>query len=136
MHNVILLCGVPASGKTWVMSHLSGKYKCINNDDYIGKNRDQIITDVKNSAKESPVIVDCPFAERERREKLESVGLTVKPVFIVESPNVINNRYLSREGKPATQSTLTRASTILDRAREWEAPYGTSSEILAMLRDA
>lgn len=135
MKKVILLCGVPGSGKTWIMKQISGKYGCVHNDEYIGKPRQTMIHAVLGMANYKTVVVDCPFGERDLKNQLESQGGSVFPLFIVEKPSVIKMRYESRESKPATQATLTRAHTILDRVMEWNSPYGTSTEVLKMLMD-
>lgn len=128
---VYLLCGVPGSGKTWVAKQLTDKFNYIENDDFIAS--DWLIP-IKNADKSKPVLLTTPFAERLRREVLEKEGYEVRPIFIVESPAIVAQRYAQREGHPATQSTLTRAKTILERAKEWNAPYGTSFEVWEMLK--
>jgi uridine kinase len=133
---VILLCGVPASGKTWVMKRLKDKFTLVTNDDYIAHGKNYLADVVEHAARsDKPVVVDCPFGEREFKSVLESRGLEVYPFFIVETPDVVAQRYQVREGKPASKSTLTRAASIADRALEWNAPRGTSEEILAHLRE-
>ncbi len=133
---VVLLCGVPASGKTWVMKQLTGKYTPVQNDDYIAHNKAYLAEVVTHAALgKLPVLVDCPFGERELKGLLESRGLKVYPFFIVEPAEEVAQRYARREGKPASKSTLTRAATIADRANEWSAPQGTSAEILERLRE-
>lgn len=81
-----------------------------------------------------PIILDCPFSERIIRDHLKAADFKVTPVFIVEHPDAISARYYHREGKPATPATLTRARTIAERATEWKAMMGTSSEILDYLK--
>ena len=80
------------------------------------------------------VLTDCPFGERETKLQFTDMGLTVKPYFVIEEPDVVAARYEKREGKPASQATLTRATTIKKRADEWNAPQGTAAEVLAMLK--
>lgn len=133
---VILLCGVPASGKTWVMKRLKDKFTLVQNDDYIAHGKNYLAEVVEQAARGTlPVVVDCPFGEREFKAALEFRGLEVYPFFIVEKPDVIAQRYQVREGKPASKATLTRAGTIGERADEWGVPRGTSEEILGHLRD-
>lgn len=133
---VILLCGVPASGKTWVMKRLKDKFKTVQNDDYISHGKSYLAEVVEQAARGTqPVIVDCPFGEREFKAALEAKGLEVYPFFIVETPLVIAQRYQVREGKPASKATLTRADSIGARAAEWDVPRGTSDEILEHLRE-
>lgn len=135
MKPVYLLCGVPGSGKTWVMNLLAGHYTCIQNDLHIGEPRYKLVMKVKSSAMHStkPVIVDCPFAEREFRNQLGEAGVDVIPLFIVETPDTVARRYKNREGKEASKSILTRANTIVERAIEWDAKFGTSEGILKYL---
>lgn len=142
-----LLCGVPGSGKTWVANQLTDHFLYIAHDDYIGRieggrkipARDvvQAAVDYHDAQPNGRVfLLDCPFGERILKEKLEAQGFDVRPVFIVELPAVIAERYHKREGKPISKNNLTRAVSIKERAEEWKAPFGTSSEILAFLRAA
>ncbi len=129
--DVTLLCGVPGSGKTWVATALRDKF-CYVEHDYCDDPVGQAWIAANTQAK--PVLLDCPFAERKIRDALIDKGLNVTPVFIVEDPATIAHRYASREGKPASKSTLTRSVTIKERAEEWGAKFGTSTEILDYLR--
>lgn len=133
---IILLCGVPGSGKTWVLQRLAKKFATVQNDEYIAHTRAHLAGVVAHvAAGDRPVLVDCPFGEREFKAMLEGHGLEVYPFFVVEPVDVVAQRYMTREGKPASQATLTRATTIADRAREWGAPAGTADEILEHLRE-
>lgn len=133
MAQVVMLCGVPGAGKSWVAAQLSDKFHYISHDqnDDLPSAVAKYIGWVKK-----PILIDCPFAERILREKLEARGWSVRPVFIVEQPDVIAYRYAMREGKPASKSTITRSLTIKNRAMEWEAFYGTSDEVLAHLKSS
>ncbi len=81
-----------------------------------------------------PVLTECPFAERELRDRLSAVGIHVIPAFVVEPPHVVAERYAKREGRPAPQAVLTRARSIRERALEWKSFMGTSSEVLEYLK--
>lgn len=81
-----------------------------------------------------PVLTECPFGERPLREALEAAGIRVIPIFVVEPPNVVAMRYMQRERKPIPKAALTRASTIVQRAIEWNAFKGNSNEVLEYLR--
>lgn len=80
-----------------------------------------------------PILTECPFAERVLRESLEARGIIVLPYFVVEMPHLVAARYFKREGKPLPKAALTRASSIINRALEWNAPCGTSTDIHAIL---
>lgn len=81
-----------------------------------------------------PVLTECPFAERVLREQLEQFGIEVVPIFVIESPALIAERYQRREGKQIPKAAFTRAGSIVDRAREWGSFFGTSNEVLAHLK--
>ncbi len=130
MKTVYLICGVPGSGKTWVCEQLKDKYEYVPHDLYM-HNLHHILLDRSETAKK-PMITECPFAEREFKQKLELRGLSVIPYFIVEPQEVVKTRYESR-GKPLPKNIWTRALTIRDRAIEWNCPHGTSLEILDKL---
>lgn len=134
MKPVFLLCGVPGSGKTWVAQKLEDKFNYFENDDYIGRGDfgAELIKESRNSDK--PILATCPFAERELRDRLLRNEVEVFPVFIVENPQVIKKRYEAREMRPIPTQHLTRAMNIQKRADEWQAPHGTSSEVLELLR--
>lgn len=126
-----LLCGVPGSGKTWVCRQLSNKMTYVPHDDYIKSGLLPAL--MRAAALALPVLTECPFGERELREELERRGFDVRPVFIVEKPDVVAARYFNREKRPLAQASITRATSIKRRAEEWQAPYGTSADILALL---
>lgn len=135
MQKVYLICGVPASGKTWVCNQLTDKFEYIPNDDHI-KTKNYAPTIAKRAkGGDKPILADCPFAERVLKDRLKELGVEVIiPVFVIETPEVIKRRYFQRNKKPASQSTLTHAVTILDRAKEWGGYYGTSDEVLKYLK--
>lgn len=131
---VYLLCGLPASGKTWVCERLDWHY--VPNDAFIG-NEAGLIANVlmKVRLRSKPTITDCPFGERQRLEAFMRQGLQVKPYFIIEPAHVLIERYKKRHHAPLKQAYFeTRARSIRERAVEWKAPWGTSSEILALLK--
>lgn len=129
---VILVCGVSGSGKSWVCRQVADRFHYVAHDEHF-KNHPEVIIDTCKKA-DKPVITESPFGERVLREQLERAGVRVIPYFVVEHPRVVQQRYLQREGKVLPKAALTRATTIIDRANEWNAPKGTSSEILNLLR--
>lgn len=134
MNNIVyLICGVPGSGKTWVCEQLREKFTYVPHDEYLKHLRRALVEHSFISTK--PLLTECPFAERELRERLEQSRLVVRPYFIVESPHVVKQRYEAREGKLAPQNILTRAVSIVDKVREWGAPSGTAQEVLALLKE-
>jgi len=130
--SVIMVCGVPGSGKSWVCEQLKDKFTYVSHDDYIGKSL--VDATIAATADGKTVLIDCPFAERVLRDELIKRGVTVKPYFIVEPLTVVEARYLKRDGKALPKASATRASTIVNRAVEWGSPYGKSDVILKALR--
>ncbi len=129
---VYLVCGVPGAGKTWVATQLKDKFSYLPHDEHYKDFINAIAETARKSDK--PVITECPFAERITKEQLEKLGLKVHPVFVVEDPEVIKQRFRDREKKEASKASVTRAVSILERAREWRAPFGTSKQILDYLK--
>lgn len=129
---IYLLCGVPGSGKTWVIDQLKG-WSHIDHDSC---NHASIVHNVKalSELTSRNIIIDCPFNERALRKRLQDHGLDVTPIFIVESPDTIYKRYMKREGREPSQAIMTRATSIMNKVVEWQAFYGTSQEVLDYLR--
>lgn len=128
---VFLICGVSGSGKTWA---------CKNQNDFNYVPHDAYFNDISGALSRAhslvpdlPLLTECPFAERPLRDELTAAGFEVRPYFVVEQPNIVAARYLKRENKAASKSTITRATTILDRAKEWNSPWGTSEQIRVLL---
>lgn len=132
MMPVYLVCGVSGSGKSWACRQLTDKYHYIEHDKHF-KDHLKVVFHAARTA-DKPVITEVPFAERILKEKLESHQVKVIPVFVVEAPEVVAKRYSSREKKPLPKNAYTRATTIVDRAKEWNAFQGTSQEVLDYLK--
>jgi len=130
---IYLVCGVSGAGKTWVCSQLTDKFTYVPHDAFFDSINRALVKASKSSDK--PLITEVPFGERPLRESLERIGFEVKPVFVIEKPETVAARYMSREGKPIQKSAYSRAATISGRALEWKAKAGTSAEILRYLRD-
>lgn len=129
---IYVVCGVPASGKSWVCEQLKGSFKYVKHDSYKDK---AAYADALVEADQAPkpVIGDCPFAERVLKELLDDRGANVEFVFIIESPETIQSRY-SERNKEIPKTHLSRLNTIKDRAEEWESFSGTSKEVCDYLK--
>jgi len=132
---VYLICGVPGSGKSWVCNQVKDQFTYIEHDK--APSTKMLARTAANKAQEStkPLLIDCPFNETEVRHALKVLGLQVTPVFIVEHPDKVNAQYSKREGKPTPANVLTRASSIANKAHEWNALSGTSKQILEYLKN-
>lgn len=134
MQAIYLVCGVPASGKSWVLNQLSSKYQVLHNDDFINGDYAKGIAHFARNA-ERPVLCDCPFGERALKQELQMSGFKVIPLFIVEDPETVKKRYETRSpGKPCPQNVITRATSIKGRADEWNAFSGSSNDVLDHLK--
>ena len=153
MQPVYLVCGVSGSGKSWACRQVRDKFFYVPHDAcWVHPDATPTITPdakwgprgsksvhlevllkiVKEAKK--PVLTECPFAERELREGLERNGIKVIPVFVIEEPRTVAERYERREGKPIPKAALSRASSIINRAREWNGFYGTSTQVVEHLK--
>ena len=162
MQPVILVCGVSGSGKSWASRQMAGTFHYIPHDrcwvmpGKRGWDASQVweagsgdasryepgaesnhadVLIAATQIAEKPVLTECPHGERLLRERLEQAGVKVIPVFVIEPPDLVARRYLAREGKSLPKNVWTRARTIVDRAREWNAFMGTSDEVLSHLKD-
>lgn len=149
---VYLVCGVSGSGKSWLCRQLKDKFNYVPHDQcwtHPTKKPDKgedskwakgatsthvktIVEEAKKSDK--PVLTECPFGERIVKEELEKAGLKVFPIFVIEDPRTVRNRYLAREKKVPGPEVLTRAKTIIKRADEWGSERGTSQQVLEILQ--
>lgn len=154
MKPVYLIIGVSGCGKSWILRQLADKFHYIPHDRCWSHpnakpeegldpkwgppgSESTHLKEISMAAKKSnkPVITEVPFAERKFREDLEAQGFDVIPVFVVEDADLISKRYEARERKPLPKAAYSRAKTIINRAKEWRAFYGTSDEVLKHLQD-
>lgn len=127
-----LLCGVSGSGKTWVCKQLANEFNYVPHDEHYSNIYAVCAHAAFGSSK--PIITECPFGERIQRENFRDMGFDVEAVFVIEHPDLIARRYAQREGRPIRKEAYTRASSIVNRAREWGGFYGTSQQVLDYLK--
>lgn len=128
------MVGVPGAGKTWVTEKVAGQFDFIPHDNYrqAGSYLQKIMEVAPTATK--PILIEAPFSVRDTLEPLVNAGYSVTPVYIIEEPDVVAERYASREGKPIPQGHLTRMNTYRQRALESGAFMGTSSQVLEYLK--
>ncbi len=132
---IMVVCGAPGSGKTWVCKQLIDKFEYVPHDKYIKVPRSEFIDDLLTASTRGPVVTECPFGETDLIAQVAAAGAMVDSVFIVEPVDTVAQRYRSREGKEPMKSILSRASNIEARAREWGKPFGTSEQVLEYLKN-
>lgn len=137
MQTVYLVIGVPGSGKTWLCRQLGHKFDHVPHDDYIGPKQHGVyakaITEKAKTA-QRPILAEAPFSISEIKLPLEAANVKVVPVFVIETPEVLNERYRRREHRLLPMGHLTRQVTYINRCTELKAFRGTSSEVLAYLQ--
>lgn len=153
MQPVYLVIGVSGSGKSWACKQARDKFtyvphdRCWTHPTAMPENgadpkwgppgsksiHMEVLLKVSRIA-EKPILTECPFAERKLRQDLESMGVKVIPIFVIEPPETVKQRYEAREGNPIPKAALTRASTIIERANEWGGFQGTSAQVAEHLR--
>lgn len=132
---VYLVCGSPGSGKTWACERVSDKFCYIPHDDFI-KGPVTHLRAVCEAAmrQDKPVVTEVPFSVVELKNPLEARGFKVTCVFIVESRQVLVDRYTARDGRHPPERHITQMLNYPKRAREWKCFAGTSSEVLEHLK--
>jgi len=133
MKHAYLVIGVPCSGKSWVCEQLKDRFCYVRHDDHIGGHYVDVIIRTATMVTK-PLLIETPFSVSQIKDALEKKGFTITPVFILESPEVLNQRYRAREGTPIITGHLTRQETYRQRAVDWGAYRGTSEEVLRYLQ--
>lgn len=131
---IFLLSGVPGSGKSWVCERAKEFYNYIPHDAYIGGQYIPAIIDAAYNG-HRPVLIETPFSMSQIITPLEDEGLRVVPIFVIESPDVLERRWEVR-GTPesARKGHLTRQNTYKARAMEYCAFCGGSDDVLFYLK--
>lgn len=139
---VYLVVGVPGSGKSWVANQLKDKFTYVHHDGFIGHiNHPEVyVKEITKAASTSdkPILAEAPFSISQIKDPLEKEGLSVEPVFILEDPRTLKQRYetdKNRDGKPLPKGHLTRMETYRSRAKEWGAFSGNSTQVLEHLKN-
>jgi hypothetical protein len=132
MKHAYLVIGVPCSGKSWVCEQLKDRFEYVRHDDHIsGDYLNSIV--LKSATATKPLLIETPFSVSQIKDPLEKKGFNITPVFILETPEVLNMRYREREGTPIIPGHLTRQETYRQRAELWNSYRGTSEEVLRYL---
>jgi broad-specificity NMP kinase len=135
VNRVILLVGVPASGKTWVTSQLTDRYTVVEQDDFIDREGEYALAIAEAAGEGSrAVIANAPFGTSELFASLVERGCEVEMVFLLEDEVVLQARWDERGTLDrARKSHLSRQRTYAARAAELGAFAGTSPEALEHL---
>lgn len=135
---IFMIVGVPGAGKTWITNQVKDRFNFVHHDGFIGHiNQPEVYVDaIKRSAENSskPLLIEAPFSMRQIQEPLEADGFKVTPVFIIEDPEILSNRYYKREGRPIPKGHLTRMNTYAQRAKACRGFAGTSAQVLEHLK--
>lgn len=139
MKKVYMLVGVPASGKTWIASKLGDKFEYLSHDMYsLHGGTEAYLYAIKRAVHDTddrPMLIETPFSMNAFVEPLEASGIEVIPVFIIEEPQILIERYQLREGnKPYPKGHLTRQMTYFKRAHVGGHFSGTSEAVLNHLK--
>jgi len=139
---IYCLCGVPGAGKTWITNHkdIQEKFHHIWHDGFIYLKQPgayvRAILEQAEAAKK-PILIDAPFSVRDTTDPLEEAGYLVEPIYILEDPDILAQRYQNdptRCGKPLPKGHLTRMATYAERAKSGNRFGGNSTQVLEYLR--
>lgn len=129
---IYMVVGVPCAGKSWVCEQLRELYTYVRHDDFMAFPPRTYVEAIKANADggHKPVLCETPFSMSQIVDPLQAKGFDVEPVFIIEDPETLRERYQAREGKPIPAGHLTRQETYMKRAHSF---FGTSAEVLEYL---
>lgn len=134
MKQIYMVIGCPGSGKSWVCEQLTNEFHYVRHDDHLTGYVGAITRQMQIATK--PVLAETPFSISQIKNPLEASGFNVTPVFIQELPDVIRDRYRKRGSGELPDGHLTRQTTYMARALEWQSFHGTSAQVLAYLKNA
>jgi 5-methylcytosine-specific restriction endonuclease McrA len=130
LRTVYLLCGANGAGKSWVSSQLDDKFHKLNYDTLP---KDMIQTFLEDAPGDKPILFELPF---KIVNFMNSYGFqfNIKPIFIVESDDVIKVRIVGRGGE-FTNNVRKRAKRIREKyVKKYTCFSGTSQECLDYLK--
>lgn len=130
---IFLVCGVPGSGKTWVLKHFTN---VIHYDAHFSTPRLEYAKRIVKQYKDTTsfVVADCPLGISEIMNELLRSKVPVTLCAIIEAPEVVTLRYFQREGKSIPKQHLSRIKTIVDRCIQYKGVRGTSQQILEYIQ--
>lgn len=131
MQDIYLLVGVPAAGKSWVLSRSASNYTCVPHDHHIGRDYPVAVMEVARNA-DRPVLIEAPFSMSQIMGPLVERGFTVHPVFVFADEDTLRDRYRNR-GRDETHiicGHLHRQQTFQARVGQYKAFAGTSEDVL------
>jgi len=152
-NTIILVCGVQATGKSWLCRQLTGHYHYIAHDrcwvhpnatpetgddpHWVPGATSTHLQTLVNKAWDSelPILTEVPFAERKLKNDLIDHGLKVIQVFVVDEPETILTRYFEREGKELPGGVLIRNNSMREKAIAQGDFFGNSNEVLEHLKE-
>lgn len=125
---IIVIAGVPGSGKTWVATQIPTIFPHITYLSHDKHFRDHL--GAIKALQSNHIITESHINISKLLLDLKSAGFGVKAYFIIETPEVVRSRYEAREGRSIPKQHLGRIDTMRSRAREYGAFTGTSYQVL------
>lgn len=137
MSSIYLVCGVPGSGKTWVLNQINVlNVKVIHHDDYLDYSPEKYAMLLVEALKtHDKVVADCPLFISAIIATINDINISIKPIFIIEDAHTIKTRYEQREHRSIPKQHLSRIPTLVKRAQEYKAFMGTSEQVLNKLKE-
>lgn len=134
MQDIYLLVGVPAAGKSWILSRSASNYECLPHDAFIKEPTGSYIGTITRVAHVAPkpLLIEAPFSMAQIMEPLLDRGLRVIPIFVFADEPVLRGRYKERgrNEESIICGHLHRQRTFQSRVAEHKAFAGTSQEVL------
>lgn len=135
---VVLLVGVPATGKSWTSEQLTDKFDYVHHDLYIKMTGNAYLRAIIERSKTAtkPLLCEAPFSVSQTKAPLEERGFRVVPVYLFEEPSELRRRWQARgmNDDATIRGHLTRQNTYRLRARESGSFVGNSVQVLEHLK--
>jgi nicotinamide riboside kinase len=133
MRKIIILCGVPSSGKTTLINQVRDLFEVVENDDHIGKDYVGALLKASEGVGK-PVLAEAPFSISQVVDPLRAKARDVTTVFLIEDDRTLTQRYFKRDRKPIPAGHLTRNRTYAKRAEETGSFMGNGEKMLEHLK--
>jgi predicted kinase len=128
---VIILVGVPASGKSWVTERVAGLYNHIPHDDY---SREDYLHTLLHATKGSKdILAEAPFNAAGLVNDLKARGVVVEEWLVTAPLDEIKARYAARKGREYPANFATNHARYEADAHRF-AYKGTSSLVAMVLK--
>ena len=133
MPKVILLTGVPCSGKSYTCEQLADEYQHIPHDSHNRPSYTKAILEAARTGTKN-ILAEAPFNAASLVSTLRSRGIDVNEHLVTTDLSTIVSRYFKRTGKGYPSNFVTNHTRYEADKSSRFASKGTSSDLIKLLK--